>query len=230
MHQRKLVAQPRNKSSKLYPSQISYCPKCGGLKSVGYNQCAECRANRPPVIEKRFVVKGEICRKIPLTQRQYAIVNSHLYGRLMQWRWYARWDKNGKRFYAVTNERNKDGVFRKLHMHRLVLEFYDIHTFKMPDHINHNGLDNRISNLRKCTSAQNQANTKIRSDNTSGYRGVKKRKDSGKWTAVIQVNKKAISLGVFTSARKAAIAYDKAATMHCGEFATLNFPRQRVLP
>jgi hypothetical protein len=115
-------------------------------------------------------------------------------------------------------------------MHRLVLCFYGIRRFKMPDHINKDGLDNRISNLRKCTPAQNQANTKLRTDNTSGYRGIRRRKDNGKWEAVIQVNNKAIFLGSHYSAKKAAKAYDKAAIRYRGEFATLNFPRQRARP
>ena len=54
-------------------------------------------------------------------------------------------------------------------MHRLLAGAKDE---EYVDHINGDTLDNRITNLRLCKKQQNEFNTKIRSDNKSGYRGV----------------------------------------------------------
>lgn len=189
-------------------------------------------------MRKQRVVRHEVVqprnksiRYIPLTQGQNAIVDASDYEWLMQRHWHARWDSKGKRFYATTNKVNRQGVYRKLQMHMAVLQHHGVKGIKMPDHANRNGLDNRFSNLRKCTPHQNQANTKIRSDNTTGYRGVKHRNYNRKrWSAAIQVRNKAIFLGHFYTAEEAAKAYDIGALRYLGEFATLNFPRQRARP
>lgn len=49
------------------------------------------------------------------------------------------------------------------------------------DHICHNLLDNRKSQLRVATSSQQKMNTRLRKDNTSGHRGIYFDKDRGKW-------------------------------------------------
>ena len=61
------------------------------------------------------------------------------------------------------------------------------------DHINHNKLDNRRENLRICTSQQNNINMPIRSNNTSGIKGVSWREDRQKWIARITINGKRLS-------------------------------------
>ena len=90
------------------------------------------------------------------------------------------------------------------------------------DHINGDRSDNRISNLRMATNAQNQCNTKISSRNKSGYRGVSWSKSKGKWYAKIMFNQKTISLGYFNNKEEAALAYNKKALELFGEFAYLN--------
>jgi hypothetical protein len=78
------------------------------------------------------------------------------------------------------------------------------------DHINRNPYDNRISNLRVGTQQQNTFNCSLSKNNTSGYKGVYLRKDTGKWAAEVTHNRKKISLGCFLTAEEAAAAYDKA--------------------
>lgn len=63
--------------------------------------------------------------------------------------------------------------------HRLVFLYYNGYIPEQIDHINLNKLDNRLENLREATFSQNECNKAIRSDNTSGYKGIVKtyRKD-----------------------------------------------------
>ena len=56
------------------------------------------------------------------------------------------------------------------------------------DHINGNGLDNRISNLRLCTKAENAHNQKRSRRNTSGYKGVYLCKNRGGWVGCFKYN------------------------------------------
>lgn len=112
-------------------------------------------------------------------------------------------------------------------MHRVVLERMlgrALGTEEHVDHINNNGLDNRRSNLRLSTIAQNQHNAKISSANSSGYKGVSFDRKDRKWAANITKNCKLLSLGRFTSIVDAALAYDKAAVRLRGEFAKTNYP------
>jgi len=91
------------------------------------------------------------------------------------------------------------------------------------DHANGDILDNRRRNLRICTNQENIRNrhgpTK---GNSCGYRGVCFERG---WIARINIGHRTLFLGRFSSAQKAARAYDKAALYHFGEFAgRLNIP------
>ncbi len=88
------------------------------------------------------------------------------------------------------------------------------------DHKNQNSLDDRIENLRPATLSQNGANSRLASNNTSGYKGVSWRKSHSKWEARIIVNKNRINLGLFDDPAEAHAAYMKAAREHFGEFAS----------
>jgi hypothetical protein len=87
------------------------------------------------------------------------------------------------------------------------------------DHINRIRNDNRWINLRLSTQTQNNANSKIRCNNTSGYRGVTFEKRRNKWKAQIGLNGKTIFLGDFKTPEEAHAAYCKAARELFGEFA-----------
>lgn len=76
------------------------------------------------------------------------------------------------------------------------------------DHVNRDSRDDRLENLRLATASLNRGwNKRLRSDNTSGFRGVSYASDKKKWRADI-ANK---SLGYFPTKEKAAAAYQQAA-------------------
>lgn len=86
------------------------------------------------------------------------------------------------------------------------------------DHINGDTLDNRRCNLRYATNQQNQANSKLKSNNTSGYKGVTWDPVNKKWVAQIMFNRKNIKLGRFKNKLKAHQAYVSAGTRLFGEY------------
>lgn len=65
------------------------------------------------------------------------------------------------------------------------------------DHINKDRSDNRIENLREVSQQCNIRNTGNKPTNKSGVRGVCWDKQAQKWRAVICINYKSITLGVY---------------------------------
>jgi hypothetical protein len=76
-------------------------------------------------------------------------------------------------------------------------------------------------NLRWSTPTISVVNRRLQSNNTSGYRGVSL--DGKTWAAYAHVAGKRKLLGLFSTARLAAQAYDIAAKKLYGEEAHLNF-------
>lgn len=108
--------------------------------------------------------------------------------------------------------------------HRLIWIWHYGVTNRFIDHINHNKQDNRIRNLRLATKANNEWHTPKRSHNTSGFKGVYCCKTTAPkpYWAYITVNGTRRGLGMFSSPRIAAQAYDRAAKKLHGKFACLN--------
>lgn len=88
------------------------------------------------------------------------------------------------------------------------------------DHINRNKKDNRISNLRNTNKSVNAFNSKVRSDNKSGAKGVWYRKDTKRWCAEIKKDGKKYTLGCFGSKEEAIAARSSAERILYGEFKT----------
>jgi len=111
-------------------------------------------------------------------------------------------------------------INRQRHLaHRLAwFIFYGVIPPKCLDHVNRIKTDNRISNLRLATMAQNAENREARSDNKSGFKGVSWCRNKQMWSAQIQRGGKNIYREFFTSKEEAAASYLTASAAIHGEF------------
>lgn len=91
------------------------------------------------------------------------------------------------------------------------------------DHIDGDKSNNRISNLRLATPAQNSWNQAKRKNNTSGYKGVRWNSSNPRksWLAAIGHQNRKISLGRYSTKEEAHHAYCVAAQKFHGEFANV---------
>lgn len=106
---------------------------------------------------------------------------------------------------------------RPREIHKLITPHFKL----MVDHINQDSCDNRLSNLRDVTQAENQKNQALSKANKSGFAGVIERKGTKGSTWKAQINKMVngvstnIYLGSFKTKEKA-IAVRKAAEKELG--------------
>ena len=87
------------------------------------------------------------------------------------------------------------------------------------DHKNRKPSDNRFSNLRKASHAQNIRNRSKAKNNTTGFVGVYWIKRIQKWKAQITLKRKSIHLGIFDNIKEAIKVRRLAAVKYHGEFA-----------
>lgn len=100
---------------------------------------------------------------------------------------YTKWKLSASGYAANTPKYSGSNK----HMHRVILD-----TDQFVDHINHNTLDNRKSNLRIVTKSQNAMN--------QNFKGVSK--NGSKWYAHIKINQKMLNLGNYLDEEEALYA------------------------
>jgi hypothetical protein len=177
-----------------------------------------------PVMVYRRYKYGFPFRRIYLGEGLYTIVDPEDYYRYGHMKWCL--GAHRARPYAVCGVRQKDGSIKTESLHRII---------KKPrkglvvDHWNNNSLDNRKSNLRSATHAQNSYNREKRKNATSKYIGVSFDKQTKKWRVKIKLRGKDRCIGRFKREIDGAHAYDRAALKYRGRFARLNFPPKELI-
>lgn len=150
--------------------------------------------------------------EIETTNGMVAVVDDADVGLVSSYRWFAERRPNGLVYARASSPRR----LGRPYMHRLIL---GPGAGRHSDHVDGNGLNNRRSNLRPATVAQNIQNGRRHRDGSSRFKGVGRRRKGG-WMAQIG----GAYLGTFADEEDAARAYDRAARDRFGEFARLNFP------
>lgn len=152
------------------------------------------------------VPRGDSVTEVPLTQGQVALIDDEDGPRVLAHKWCAVWNKCTQSFYAARGVWVGDRV-RPVKMHRFILglEWGDP---READHIHHNTLDNRRSELRIVSKAGNANNRRKRRDNSTGYIGVSRR--GNRFGASIRIDSRRKVLGCFDTALEASAAYQAA--------------------
>lgn len=155
-------------------------------------------------------------KQIPLSGKigagKFAIVDDSDFEHLSQYRW--RYSQG----YALRNA-TVNGKEITILMHRVIL---NLQPGQQADHINGDKLDNRRSNLRAATHADNLRNRPAHGRH-SQYKGVCYDITNRRWKYTLQVDNQRIG-GYRSTEIEAARAYDALAIQHHGDFAWLNFP------
>lgn len=143
----------------------------------------------------------------------FALIDDEDYERVNKLEWHL-----SNKGYAV---RRPSKPFKTtIRMHRFIMGLSNKNDFI--DHKDRNKLNNQKKNLRVCGVGENMRNRSMYKINKSGFKGVWRQKQIGRWAAEIRKDGKKIYLGVFKEKKEAAIAYNKAALELHGEFAVLN--------
>jgi len=141
-----------------------------------------------------------------------ALVDDADFEYLNQWKWFAQ--KVKYTFYAAREEKGK-----YIYMHRLLLGISD-RSIEV-DHVDRNGWNNQMNNIRLATRRQNASNLGKQKNCISEFKGVCWNKPIKKWVAYIW-QEKYLHLGCFLNEQDAARRYNEKAKELFGEFASLN--------
>lgn len=160
------------------------------------------------------------CRLVALTKGQFATVEASRYEEFSQYFYQAKFRFRGSGgYYAArhaTGEGTEEATF---YMHREVMGVGPDDPAEV-DHVDPKlTLVNIPKNLRLATPGQQRANVGMRSDNSSGFKGVCWNKRRNRWLAQIRAFGVYHFLGYFATREEAAEAYRKAAVFYFGEFA-----------
>lgn len=214
-----VINQAEDKISKKGDHFIRWncCCDCGenyivyhdNLLSGATTQCKTCRYKQTVNSNKqlnRYEIKENY--GIGYTANNTFFFDKEDYNLIKDYTWF--FDAKG---YVVTQV-NRETIY----LHRLVLGLpTKVEDKIITDHINGKKNDNRKSNLRICSSNENNKNLGLRKDNNSGIPGVTWEKDRGKWKAQLRYNNKTVLLKRFDSFEEAVITRIKAELQYFGK-------------
>ena len=153
-------------------------------------------------------------KEIQLTREKSAFVDDEDY----DWISLHKWTFNGKYAYRAKPRAYVGGpTVGSIILHR---EIMAAGPGQIVDHINRDPLDCRKCNMRFVNRSQSQWNRGPEKD--TGFKGVNFRPARGTWVTRIMKDGKRIYVGSYKDEKSAAIAYNKAAILHYGEYAGLN--------
>lgn len=110
-------------------------------------------------------------------------------------------------------------VDKKKHLvHRVIWLLHHNEVPEFLDHIDGNPLNNKIENLRPATKAQNAMNRKIRSDNSTGFKGIYPTA-SKRFAATICIDGVSKYLGTYDTPEMAQAAYVQVSKQNFKEYA-----------
>lgn len=213
----KTFAVPKNKVNKIHLCPECYkkghkvkeirplsgvevaCPTCGKIFRIDNTRhklykkkfycCRDCYEHRgcTPNEIKEYEDRAEIVITKKDGTTLYGIIDLDDLDKVKDKRWIVDQEN-----YVVSTGKSRE------RLHRLVTNCPDGF---VPDHVNHNPLDNRKSNLRITTIRGNTLNRQLSSKNKSGVTGVLQKKD-GKWEAYFC----GTFLGSFKTLKEATVA------------------------
>lgn len=171
-----------------------------------------------------------LMKLLSLTNGKVAILDDKDYVRASKFKWYASKTKKNGQWYAKRGQwvgEPTDGIGKNAKYGRTITIW--LHRFVTRavsgiaiDHKNGNTLDNRRSNLRLASSAQNQMNREKSEGKSSQFKGVYWDTGRSKWSARIKKDGKVTFLGRFDDEIEAAEKYNESAKVFFGTFALLN--------
>ena len=144
---------------------------------------------------RTYEINGDIC-ELNITCKYgtfTTIIDSNDYERIKDFAWNIR--KNHEKWYVYYTQ-NKPK--KMVHLHRVINNTPDGF---ITDHINRNPLDNRKSNLRTCTNAENRLNLSKFKTNKSGHAGI--HWQDNRWRVDIWENGKIKYLGMYKDYKEA---------------------------
>jgi hypothetical protein len=104
-------------------------------------------------------------------------------------------------------------------VHRIIFLMHYGYLPKVVDHINGKTQDNRIENLRAATYTENQRNSRINKNSSSGVKNVVWHKQRCKWNVRLTINHKNKSFGLYDDIELANLVAHEARNKYFGSFA-----------
>lgn len=177
--------------------------------STSHAAAKAAKRRKPPKV-REIRIEGDVAY-VPLTKGLEAVIDAEDVHLFSPFNWFAI--EQSHTSYAARHTPRPNRVFIRMHM--VLTPVPD--GFQV-DHIDGNGLNNRRSNLRVATVAENAHNRKKPANNSSGFKGVHWRKSECKWVARIMVRGVRMNLGHFDDPKSAHDAYCEASKHLHGEF------------